>query len=180
MLSLRLRTKRLLFLCGVVLYADLAFAAEPFRVLGPSGGTRSAAVLIVPGCSGFVVRNGVNHYEERVRELRVAGYFVVFVDYLSRRQLTDCGGGRYVTHAQVAADVHETARWIRAMPGIDPSKIFVIGWSYGAGVSAQRSTGHLPLDEGRLRRRRFASPVGRRSRAAGLRSRQASWLRADR
>jgi len=79
------------------------------------------------------VRNSVNHYEERARELQAVGYFVVFVDYLSRRQLTDCGGGRYVTHAQVAADIHEAARWIQAKPDVDPSKIFVIGWSYGAG-----------------------------------------------
>jgi dienelactone hydrolase len=120
-------------LCAVVVSASLAFAAEPFRVLAPSEPTRRPTVLIVPGCSGFAVRNSVNHYEERARELQALGYFVVFVDYLSRRQLTDCGGGRYVTHAQVAADVHEAARWIQAMPGVNPSKIFVIGWSYGAG-----------------------------------------------
>jgi dienelactone hydrolase len=131
--ALRLGSAGLPHLCAVVLYAGLAFAAEAFRVLAPSEPTRSPAVLIVPGCSGFAVRNSVNHYEERARELQAVGYFVVFVDYLSRRQLTDCGGGRYVTHAQVAADIHEAARWIQAMPGVDPSKIFVIGWSYGAG-----------------------------------------------
>ena len=47
-------------------------------------------------------------------------------------------------------------------------------------VSAQRSTGHFPLDEPRLRRRRFASPVAPRSMAAGPRSRRASPPWADR
>lgn len=133
MVSLRLSAIHLLVVCEVVLNASLAFAAEPFRVLAPSADTQRPAVLIVPGCSGLVVRNGVDHYEERSRELQAAGYFVVFVDYLSRRQLTDCGGGRFVTHAQVAADIYEAAQWIRDKPGVDHSKIFAIGWSFGGG-----------------------------------------------
>lgn len=109
-LTLRLGLASPPLLCVAAFYASLAFAAEPFRVLAPSEPTRSPAVLIVPGCSGFAVRHSVNHYEERARELQAVGYFVVFVDYLSRRQLTDCGGGRYVTHAQVAADIHDFHR----------------------------------------------------------------------
>src|SRR5262249_58328381 len=75
-------------------------AADPFRVLSPSEGASNPAVLLVPGCSGFVARNGINHYEERASELQAAGYFVVLVDYLSRRHLTDCAGGRNVSHAE--------------------------------------------------------------------------------
>ena len=80
----------LLWIIATALLTNTSFAAEPFRVLSPAGGTSHAAVLLVPACSGFIARNGINHYEERASELQAAGYFVVFVDYLGRRHLADC------------------------------------------------------------------------------------------
>jgi dienelactone hydrolase len=115
------------------LAASVTLAAEPFRVLAPSGGTPNPAILLVPGCSGFVSRNGINHYEERASELKAAGYFVVFVDYLVRRNLTDCAGGRNVSHAEVAADILEAAQWINGQAHVATDKVFAIGWSYGGG-----------------------------------------------
>ncbi len=127
------RSAHLLSLAAAALAANMTLAAEPFRVLSPSGGTSAPAVLLVPGCSGFVTRNGINHYDERASELQAAGYFVVFVDYLSRRHLTDCAGGRDVSHAEVAADILEAAAWIKGQARVAADKIFVIGWSYGGG-----------------------------------------------
>ena len=118
---------------AAVLAASVTLAAEPLRVLTPSSSTSNPAVLLVPGCSGFIARNGINHYEERAIELQAAGYFVVFVDYLSRRNLTDCAGGRNISQAEVAADILEAARWIREQPQIATDKVFAIGWSYGGG-----------------------------------------------
>jgi len=80
-----------------------------------------------------VARNGINHYEERAIALRRSGYFVVFVDYLCRRHLTDCAGGRDISHAQVAADVLEAAQWIMGETRIASGKVITIGWSYGGG-----------------------------------------------
>jgi dienelactone hydrolase len=117
----------------VALAANMTLAAEPLRVLSPSAGSSNPAVLLVPGCSGFVAHNGVNHYDERATELQAAGYFVVFVDYLSRRHLTGCAGGRDVSHAEVATDILEAAIWIKGQARVAPDKIFVIGWSYGGG-----------------------------------------------
>ena len=123
----------LLSFAAAALVASITLAAEPFRVLSPSVGTSNAAVLLVPGCSGFVARNGINHYEERASELQAAGYFVVFVDYLGRRHLTDCARGRDVSHAQVASDILEAAGWIKGQSRVTSDKIFVVGWSYGGG-----------------------------------------------
>jgi dienelactone hydrolase len=127
------RSAQLLVLAALTLTSNMTPATEPFRVLSPSGDTPNSAVLLVPGCSGFVARNGINHYDERASELQAAGYFVVFVDYLSRRHLTDCAGGRDVSHAEVASDILEAAAWIKGQVGVSPDKIFVIGWSYGGG-----------------------------------------------
>ena len=52
---------------------------------------------------------------------------------LDYRRLTDCAGGRNVTHAEVAADIEEAARWVQGQPGVVSGKIFAIGWSYGGG-----------------------------------------------
>jgi dienelactone hydrolase len=62
-----------------------ASAAEPYRMLSPTGAAPHPAVLLVPGCSGFVATNGVSIYDERAAELQAAGYFVVFVDYVNLR-----------------------------------------------------------------------------------------------
>jgi dienelactone hydrolase len=101
-------------------------------VLSPAGGAPHPAVLFVPGCSGFVAHNGVNLYDERAAELQAAGYFVVFVDYLGRRNLRNCDG--HFSHAEVGRDILEAATWIRGQPDVDASRIAVIGWSYGGGA----------------------------------------------
>jgi dienelactone hydrolase len=106
-------------------------AAEPFRLLTPSGASRHPAVLLVSGCSGFIAVNGVNLYEERAAELQAAGYVVVFVDYLGRRNLKNCSG--QVSRIQVGQDILEAAAWMRARPNVDPARISAIGWSYGGG-----------------------------------------------
>ena len=115
-------------LLASLLSGHATFAAEPYRMLSPSGVAPHPAVLLVPGCSGFAAVNGVNLYDERAVELQAAGYAVVFVDYLGR--FDNCG---HVSHAQVGEDILEAATWTRAQPGVDPGRISVIGWSYGGG-----------------------------------------------
>jgi dienelactone hydrolase len=128
-----LRRLQCIAFAGAVMAANVSLAAEPLRVFLPSADTSNPAVLLVPGCSGFVARNGINYYEERAHELQAAGYVVVFVDYLAQRQLTDCAGGRNVSQAEVAADILAAARWLKQQPYVAADKIFAIGWSYGGG-----------------------------------------------
>jgi len=131
----KLAARGFALLAGVTLFVagNTTLAAEPYRVLSPTGGASHPAVLLVAGCSGFVARNGFNLYDERAGELQAAGNFVVFVDYLGRRNLKDCAGGRDVSHAEVGKDILEAATWAKGQAGVAPDKIFVIGWSYGAG-----------------------------------------------
>jgi dienelactone hydrolase len=107
-------------------------AAEAYRVLAPLADSPKPAVLLVPGCSGFVSRNGYNLYEDRAQELQAAGYFVVFVDYLGRRHLPHCAGGRDVSHVEVGSDILNAAQWIKQQPGV-AGQVFAIGWSFGGG-----------------------------------------------
>src|SRR5215470_971062 len=127
------RTSLVAICFALALAGGGAVAAEPFRLLSPIGDAANGAVLLVPGCSGFITRNGINHYDERASELQAAGYFVVFVDYLGRRHLADCAGGRDVSPAEVAGDILEAAAWIKDRAAVASDKISVIGWSYGGG-----------------------------------------------
>ena len=108
----------------------VADAEGPFRVLSPEGSKPHPAVLLVPGCSGFAATNGINLYDERAAELKAAGYVVVFVDYVGRRMQSNCA---HVSRGEVSADILEAAAWTRGQSAVDPARISVIGWSYGAG-----------------------------------------------
>jgi dienelactone hydrolase len=109
------------------------------RVLTPVGSGLHPAVLLVPGCSGFVANNGINTYDARAAELQAAGFFVVYVDYVGKRMQSNCA---HVGLSEVSSDILEAARWTASHTGVDPSKISVIGWSYGAGgvLATQRAT----------------------------------------
>lgn len=131
MFVIRKSSCSLAVICAAFLLLSPPLAAEePFRVLSPAGSSPHPAVLLVPGCSGFVATNGINLYEERATELQKAGYAVVFVDYIGRRMQGNCA---HVLQAEVSADVLEAASWIRGQSGIDAGRIAVIGWSYGGG-----------------------------------------------
>jgi hypothetical protein len=43
--------------------------SAPVRVTSSTGSDPQPAVLLVPGCSGFVANNGINVYDERAAEL---------------------------------------------------------------------------------------------------------------
>ena len=89
-------------------------AEEPFRILSPVGDSPHPAVLLVPGCSGFVATNGVNVYDERAIELQAAGYLVVYVDYIGRRMQTNCA---HVLQTEVSTDILEAAKWTQQANG---------------------------------------------------------------
>lgn len=110
--------------------APVAASEEAYRTLSPSGAAPHPAVLIVPGCSGFAATNGTSIYDERGAELQAAGYLVVFVDYIGRRLQNNCA---HVSLSEVSTDILEAAKWTRHQVGVDASRIFVMGWSYGAG-----------------------------------------------
>jgi dienelactone hydrolase len=101
-----------------------------FRALSPTGNGPYPAVLLVPGCSGFVANSGINVYEQHAAELQSVGFLVVYVDYIGKRMQSNCA---HVGQAEVAADIRDAVQWAAAQRDIDPSRISVIGWSYGGG-----------------------------------------------
>ena len=101
-----------------------------FRVLSTNGNNPQPMVLFVPGCSGFVANNGINIYDERAAELRAAGFRVIYVDYIGKRMQSNCA---HLGQAEVSADILDAVKRVAGQNGVDPNRIFVIGWSYGGG-----------------------------------------------
>lgn len=132
--------KRLISLCAVacaimlgpVLGSGQGAQAQQYRVLRPSGTGPFPAVLLVSGCSGFRAFGGVDTYDQRAAALQAAGYVVVYVDYLRNHGLVRCNGGA-IDHGTVGQDILAAARWVRSLPGVNPNRVYAIGWSFGGG-----------------------------------------------
>jgi dienelactone hydrolase len=104
--------------------SDLVSSAVANRKRAAAGGS------VVPGCSGFVANNGINAYDERAAELRAAGFLIVYVDYVGKRMQSNCA---HVGQAEVSADILDAVKQVAGQNGVDPSRISLIWWSYGAG-----------------------------------------------
>jgi dienelactone hydrolase len=128
----------------------------PFRVISSTGSHPQPAVLLVPGCSGFVANNGINVYDERAAELWAAGFLVVYVDHVGKRMQINCA---HVGQAEVSADILEAVKQVAGQNGVDPSRISLIGWSYGGG-GVPAALNAAPTDP-RSRRRVLYYPVCR-------------------
>jgi len=131
-------------LCMLLLSMHGSAAEETFRILSPPGDKPHPAVLIVPGCSGFVANDGINSYDEHAAELQAAGYVVVFVEYIGRRFQTNCA---HISLTEVATDILDAASWARTQSGVDGERVYVIGWSFGSGgvLAALKAMPSTPL-----------------------------------
>jgi dienelactone hydrolase len=117
---------------GIAFGSSGAAKAQQYRVLRPAGTGPFPAVLLVSGCSGFRAFGGIDTYDQRAAELQAAGYIVVYVDYLRNHGLSRCNGGA-IAHATVGQDILAAARWVRSQPGVNPNRVYAIGWSFGGG-----------------------------------------------
>jgi dienelactone hydrolase len=125
------------------------------RTFFPSGEERSPTVVAIPGCSGVSLRGTETddgrpgdeadrlfrrHYARMAERLRVGGFAVVLVDYLTAENTDNTCSGE-ISHDRVGEYVGASLNFARRLPRVDPSRLFVIGWSHGgAGVIAWLQT----------------------------------------
>jgi len=113
---------------GVTAATDLqAEVRKHDIVLMPEGPGPFPAVLMLHGCGGLGSRDRM--WAER---LRAWGIVTLRLNSLAPRGLTSvCGGGSLQPNDRVP-DVIEALAVLRARPGVDPSRIGMMGWSHGA------------------------------------------------
>lgn len=106
--------------------------AHYYHLLRPEGSGPFPAVMLVPGCGGFMSSASKQaHFTRITTHLRDLGYLVAHVNYLAARDLTSCHP--QVALHDVARDILTTASYLQSLTDVREEAIFVMGWSYGGG-----------------------------------------------
>ena len=128
-----------LLITGIIWFTAIVVAPsitrggdDSYRVFRPDGSGPHPAVIFLSGCSGFKPKFAPAAYEHPAEKLRSLGFLVVWVDYLGRRNLPNCGIGG-VSQDQAGEDAVAAALWVKSQPGVDAQRITAMGWSWGAG-----------------------------------------------
>ena len=109
-----------------------------FPVEGLPASARAPAVLLLHGCGGPYDRPG--HLAKRMRDyaalVNALGAHVLVTDSLTprgeRELCTQRVGERAITQTQRRRDALGALQWLAAQPGVDASRLGLIGWSHGA------------------------------------------------
>jgi dienelactone hydrolase len=96
----------------------------------PTGSGPSPAVVLMHTCGG--VRNP--HIKQHAQELLKAGYVVLVTDSFEPRGVQNCAT-RIVSGCAGVADAYAALAYLAAKPFVDKSRIYQVGYSWGAIVS---------------------------------------------
>ena len=111
--------------------ADSAVSAPiPATVFRPKGTGPFPGVVLLHVCSG------IRAYDSKWAEwLGTLGYIAILPDSLSPRNIsTACEAGR-LTFREHALDGLGALAYLRSQPDVIPTKIAVMGWSFGGGTT---------------------------------------------
>ena len=132
----------------------------------PTGGAPSRApapvVVMLHGCGGMLNRNGepAERYRDYAALLNAQGWDAIAVDSLSPRGETELctqrEGTRKVTQIQRRRDALGALEWLAAQPGVDASRLALLGWSNGGSTVLAANNRTHPLVEGFALRPRLA------------------------
>lgn len=116
-------------------------------VVRPEGEGPFPTVLIFPGCGGIR-----SHLDKYAKAAVAAGWMVVRVESFKARGWSEAFTRTFICTGLLfrggerAGDVMASIHGVSALPGVDPKRLALAGWSHGAWAIMDMMT--LPLDGG--------------------------------
>jgi dienelactone hydrolase len=94
----------------------------------PEGRGPFPAIVLMHNCSG------INEpLLSQAWKIHQWGYVVLVMDSFGPRNITEtCSGKSSIAMADRAMDAHSGKAYLAGLPFVDPKKVAIIGWSYGA------------------------------------------------
>jgi dienelactone hydrolase len=109
--------------------------SKHYRLEKPVGPGPFAAVMLVPGCSGFDADFTKERFDRVQSRLVELGFVTLRVNYLAARNASSCYPD--VPTEEVAGDISIAAEYLRQQPFVKKGAINVLGWSWGGGSALQ-------------------------------------------
>jgi dienelactone hydrolase len=118
---------------------------ENHKLYIPDGDGSFPVVIAIPGCSGVSLNGNETdvgrpgdegdrlfrrHYPRMAKRLKDNGFMVFLIDYLSAEGVLNTCNGE-IHPKRVEEYINMSLSFVKKNPNIDPSRIYVIGWSHG-------------------------------------------------
>jgi len=134
--------------------AGISSSPEPLHafVFSPTGATSTKypAVVMVHGCGGAYGRDGQLNARHAMwgEYLATQGYVALMLDSFSSRGFkqicTIKFSERTLKEADRVGDTYAALAYLRRLPNVDASRVALLGWSHGGGVTLDTISHRLP------------------------------------
>jgi dienelactone hydrolase len=117
--------------------AQAASVADFYESAKPAGEGPFPAVVLAPGCGGFHDEYSPPVFDKYRKLLLDDGFAVINVDFTKAHDIPACASanGFLISSEDYARDILAALTDLAKDSSIDPSRIHVIGWSFGGGAS---------------------------------------------
>jgi dienelactone hydrolase len=114
-----------------------ASLADFFELAKPAGKGPFPAVVLAPGCAGFHEAHSQPVFGKYRNRLLDDGFAVINVDFTRAHDVPSCadGSGWLISPEGYAKDILAAVAYLAKDSSIDPTRIHLMGWSFGGGAS---------------------------------------------
>jgi dienelactone hydrolase len=106
--------------------------ADFYELAKPAGDGPFPAVVLAPGCGGFHDQYSPPVFDQYRKRLVEDGFVVANVDFTKGHDIPSCAA---ITQEDYSRDILNAVVDLKKIGFVDPSRIHILGWSYGGGAA---------------------------------------------